>query len=376
MNANYIVRRALRLTLKENNNYMLSIVGDTGSGKSYSSLSLAMLMDPEFSMDRVCFRASKFLEVVNSDLDPGSVIMFDEAGVDVSSRDWYSTKNKLIVDTVDVFRRDNLICLWTTPSLKGLDSQVRSKFDGVMLMVQRRRGQYKKVVTDHIEGKVYYKYPSARGAKIEGQTERGIFWNVVIPNTFDVAESKGKDGITDKYEEEKKEFTNIIKSEALENLLDSEETKKTLTTRGLIGMFAHESKYFEIDSKMSDTDLQRYISSKLAVEYPSTDFKKKEVREAIVYVRNEGPKKVKQAVDHPFEEEKSQTDVYREYLPIVHKLKKGEDGMSLMGICRKLNVDYQKMYRVYRKFQEYIDGSKSDEFNIWYDNVTDEELTV
>ena len=62
--------------------------GETGSGKSLSSIRLAERVDPNFNVDRIVFTVQDFLALVNSGLPPGSVIVFDDAGLGINARLW------------------------------------------------------------------------------------------------------------------------------------------------------------------------------------------------------------------------------------------------------------------------------------------------
>ena len=43
-------------------------------------------MDPNFSVDRIVFTVKDFLSLVNQGLLPGSVIVFDDAGLGINAR--------------------------------------------------------------------------------------------------------------------------------------------------------------------------------------------------------------------------------------------------------------------------------------------------
>lgn len=109
----------------QNRNLNAIFVGDTGSGKSYSAISLASQVDPDFSADRIAFTTKKFLELVNSDLRKGSVIIFDDAGLGIPAREWQSTSSKVFGLLFQGFRYKNLISLITVPSYQFIEKQSR-----------------------------------------------------------------------------------------------------------------------------------------------------------------------------------------------------------------------------------------------------------
>ena len=50
---------------KRNKNFVMLFVGQTGSGKSYSALRLAEMLDDTFDINRVKFKAKDFMNTIN-----------------------------------------------------------------------------------------------------------------------------------------------------------------------------------------------------------------------------------------------------------------------------------------------------------------------
>lgn len=116
--------------LKRNKNWLCIVCGETGSGKSYIALGLGELIAKErFGIDNVVFTAEQFLSLLNSKkLKGGDVVVWDEAGVGLSSQEWYSLSNKLINYVLQTFRYENLAVIFTTPSFDFIDSKTRKLF--------------------------------------------------------------------------------------------------------------------------------------------------------------------------------------------------------------------------------------------------------
>jgi nucleoside-triphosphatase THEP1 len=111
------------------NNALICVQGETGSGKSYLSLSLAEQLDPKFSIERVCFSYKEFMELVQvGRFEKGSVIVIDEAGALLFSRNFNTIINKTIAIILQTFRQDNLIVFFNVPSIKFVDKVARSLF--------------------------------------------------------------------------------------------------------------------------------------------------------------------------------------------------------------------------------------------------------
>ncbi|MDR9446056.1 MAG: hypothetical protein RI544_08040, partial [Haloquadratum sp.] len=67
-----------------NQHYMAALVGPEGSGKSWTALKIAELIDPTFGPDRVMFDPHTFMESLTAWKDAGEtrgkMIVVDEAG--------------------------------------------------------------------------------------------------------------------------------------------------------------------------------------------------------------------------------------------------------------------------------------------------------
>ena len=87
--------RWIRNRIKKNRNLIALFIGDTGSGKSLSSIRLAETVDPNFNVDRIVFTVKDFLALVNSGLPPGSVIIFDDAGLGINARLWQEVSARI-----------------------------------------------------------------------------------------------------------------------------------------------------------------------------------------------------------------------------------------------------------------------------------------
>ena len=111
--------------IKENRNANLVFTGTTGSGKSWSAISLAQQIDPNFTVDRIVFTTLDFMRLVNSNLPKGSAIIYDDAGLGIPAREWQSDSAKIMGLTFQGFRYKNLISMITVPFLDFIEKQSR-----------------------------------------------------------------------------------------------------------------------------------------------------------------------------------------------------------------------------------------------------------
>ena len=115
---------------KQNKNFFMIFVGATGSGKSYSALRLAELLDPTFDITRCYFKAKDFMNKINEltesgDNVSGKVVLWDEFGVEHNAREFMSISNRVINYFFQTSRHLNLIVFMTVPYLSFVDSATR-----------------------------------------------------------------------------------------------------------------------------------------------------------------------------------------------------------------------------------------------------------
>jgi len=149
-------------------NVLMIVCGQTGSCKSGSAITIAKSMDANFDIDRVVFKADDFVKLVSGDLPKGSVIIWDEIGVEHDSREYYTTKNKLIKYVMQTFRYKNFMLIMTVPDLKSVDIGTRRLLHCYLEMhgptgdKRMAKGMLRFVQINPRSGKEYYKMPRQR----------------------------------------------------------------------------------------------------------------------------------------------------------------------------------------------------------------------
>lgn len=109
-----------------NLNNLILCHGPPGSGKSHSSLGLCQLLDPSFTIDNVVFSTLELIELIKSKkLHRGSAVMFEEAGVGASNRNYYTSENKSLSFINQIFRTMNLHFIYTVPKPEMVDRALR-----------------------------------------------------------------------------------------------------------------------------------------------------------------------------------------------------------------------------------------------------------
>jgi len=131
--------------VEQNRNFLVVFVGETGTGKSYSAIAMAEMIDPDFTIEKVVYEPKDFLNLLDK-CGRGEVIVFDEAGVGIPAREWQSIQNKLMGYVLQTFRYKNIGVFFTTPSLAFIDKQVKILTHFVVKVYGHMNNQTKCVV--------------------------------------------------------------------------------------------------------------------------------------------------------------------------------------------------------------------------------------
>ena len=285
---NYIKSR-----VDKNQNYILLFVGQTGTGKSYSAMSLGEEIDPDFNIKRIVFSAEEFIDILNNDdtLVRGSVIMWDEAGVGMPAREWYSVSNKVISYIVQTFRVRGYILIMTTPSLSYIDSQIRSLFHGIgesidPSMSGGRFGwiKYMHLVHDPKEGKTIMQYPVLMDEhnipmKLKGRTSR--HGNMLF--------AKPSEELIDDYEVKKKEFTDSLIASASDMITGKDDPSETsgISIGKLKDLIVADPKKWGMNYMGSKKEWETHVYAVLKMEYPEWDIKMTDIRASVHMIKHE-----------------------------------------------------------------------------------------
>jgi len=214
--------RWIKKRIDNNLNFLALFEGSTGAGKSWSALTIAKQIDPEFNpKEQVAFNFKELMRVINKfnnvevkEIEVNSpttplykrkykVIIFDEAQTNLNNRAWQSTVNKLFNYLLSTFRHQNIIVLFTSPYSDFLDSAsmklLHCKFEC--------RGWNKKTCKSHIRPKLLQYnskmkkfYEHSLFVLVNGKMNKLVNWFVDKPSP----------DIYEPYEEMKSAFTNAL----------------------------------------------------------------------------------------------------------------------------------------------------------------------
>jgi len=120
-------------TMKKNQNNLISIVGRTGSGKTWSGISICEIMSKidgvPFGIEHIVFSLTELMNLINSGkLKRGSKVIFDEPQISIGAREFQSEANKVFNFLLTTFRHRNLSLFFCTPYETLLDKSTRKLF--------------------------------------------------------------------------------------------------------------------------------------------------------------------------------------------------------------------------------------------------------
>jgi len=257
-----------------NQHYMAAIVGPEGSGKSWTSLKIAELIDPSFDADRVMFDPHSFMQQLTAWKDQGEtrgkMIVVDEAGVGIGSRSWYDKDQIQLNKVLQVIRSENMGMIFTLPRLSELDSQTRGRLRAMIEMNSLKPGSYADVrylrwqPARDDRSKTYRKYPILKNGSSKKKIRRLRF-------------GPPSDDLIRGYESRKDTFQEELYEDTTEQIGDEENAE--LTESEIVDSILNS----DIESYIrTHTSTGRYIDKDLiSIDYDVTGESAKRIKKAI-----------------------------------------------------------------------------------------------
>ena len=209
--------------IKNNKNALYFISGQTGSGKSWSAISICKQLDPDFDESRIVFSGSELLNLVNNgNLKKGSCILFDEAGIDLGNRTWQSLTNRVINYLLQTFRHKNFILIFTSPYMDFVDAATRKLFHaqfevlGIDKEAKKTKLRCKLIEYNGNYSKFYYKY-----LRIMIKAKRSYLTPIKLWNV-----AKPEEELVNNYESKKNVFTLALNQQIEKDLAKKNSQKE------------------------------------------------------------------------------------------------------------------------------------------------------
>lgn len=157
--------------LNTNRNWLAIITGETGSGKSWTAAKmgedLSAMTNRPFSSKNIVFEADALLEFIQNS-KPRSVIVLDEAGVELAAREFMSQRNRSMGKVFQVFRYKQLALIWTLPDLSMIDIQIRKLIHSFIetqpidYVREKTRVKWFNIFIDRWTGEITRQFPRVR----------------------------------------------------------------------------------------------------------------------------------------------------------------------------------------------------------------------
>jgi len=204
----WLLHRIWKRLNRNNEHFMGVIVGQEGSGKSYTAVKIAKAIDPSFNADRVIFNVAELLErLADGDHEMGQCYVLDEAGVQFGVRTWQDRAQVLANQALQLVRKHNLGLIFTLPRLSELDSQAQGRLQAMYNIDEKVNGEYVKgrwkffdADREDNTGEIYKKYPRRIQ---DGQKKRITSMKFAPPTGEVVGEYEGrKDDFLEEFYEE------------------------------------------------------------------------------------------------------------------------------------------------------------------------------
>jgi len=200
---------------KYNQTRLVVTCGRLGTGKSLSALTLGYVLKGEdFKPDKHVAHGSsdQFVKIMKKS-KPGDFIVYDEVGVGMDSRQWYSKRNIIMSQVFQTCRTRNLFIVFTTPSFDFVDVKVRKLFHNFVKMYDKNKLLYRKnqakarwyeIVTNSWSGDFY---PKKMSVNLNGRISEldWIYYNKPPAHICEAYE-KSRKKMADKREKKAEQF--------------------------------------------------------------------------------------------------------------------------------------------------------------------------
>lgn len=128
--------------LRLDNDRVIIIEGDEGTGKSSFAFSLAKYIDPNFCLDNVVFTPEQFIDNFNNS-DKYRAIVWDEAVTGLYSMDFMSKTQGKLIKMFTTARKKNLFLIIVIANIDMLAKYMGNHRVKNLFQVYKRQGRYR-----------------------------------------------------------------------------------------------------------------------------------------------------------------------------------------------------------------------------------------
>jgi len=244
----------IRKSLLRGENFVGILTGKTRSGKSFSALTLCNEVDPNFSVDNVVFSTKEFMDLLASGkLKSGSMIIWDEAGVGISAREWYSLLNKSLNYVLQTWGHQNIGLILTVPDFSFVDSQTRKLVNMLLNTVKLVRSENKAVL------KGYYISPMEKGEIKRVRPRYSIGGKKLDIEYIEIKKPPVK--LVNAYLKKKENFTATLNKGVMLEIQQLEEKKEKDVTRTISDFDMMEQAWIKLKDHIKIINGKRKLSA-------------------------------------------------------------------------------------------------------------------
>lgn len=184
----------------QNEHWMCVIVGEEGSGKSYTAIKIGEMIDENFGAENVYFHPADVLEDLRDEnFQSGDVWVLDEAGVGLGNRTWQDSGQKKLNQALQLVRSHNVGFIFTLPRLDELDKQARGRLQNALEIVNKEDGEY-------VQGPWYKSNVDRMGMS---RSSDSVWWSKPVVRGSEVGAvsfTPPSEDVVEPYEARKQEF--------------------------------------------------------------------------------------------------------------------------------------------------------------------------
>jgi len=227
-----ILMKYLGNRFKRNKNWLCAITGGTGSGKSYASVRICELwyqhyFKKRFPVEHICFSIEEMIKLfLGEKLKRGDLVVLEESGTLINSKDFQMKINKLFNFFMQSFRSLNVGLIFNLPSFSMMDKSTRilvhSHFITKRIIEEEKVCELKPyyVQVNQASGKEYRKYLRV------SFHENGMSF---VRKVDSLKLTLPSQDIIDDYEKRKRTFVLLMADNLLERIEKERELKRPLT---------------------------------------------------------------------------------------------------------------------------------------------------
>lgn len=199
--------KILRKNLREDDQNIVGVIGQPGSGKSTIAMNIARLIDPNWSLESgYVYDFEDFKEKL-AENSTNQVFLFDEASLVVNAKDAMKNDSKLMIGMLDTCRSRHNSIIFVLPGFEDLNKAIRERLCQYRVYCASR----KEHIVPGYSGRGFFKLYFAKQGEFSS-----TYWNLVGTGIFKDISDQDKAEYTRVKKMHQDKFVDRITSEGAE----------------------------------------------------------------------------------------------------------------------------------------------------------------